>query len=127
MSFEIGENVEVIDNEDGMDGSYFAGKVIDRSLGRRRIKYDTLIADDGSCLEEVINIRRLCPPPPTVFARFHLGYMVDAWHNEGWWVGRVEGIRDGRKVEGYQEIECPGLFAVLMLFYVFPFSVIVSF
>ncbi|KAL4580578.1 hypothetical protein LXL04_016777 [Taraxacum kok-saghyz] len=88
MSFEIGESVEVIGNEDGMDGSYFKGKVIDRSPGRRTIRYDTLIADDGSPLEEVISIRRLRPPPPTVLARYHLGDMVDAWHNEGWWVGR---------------------------------------
>ncbi|KAL4572973.1 hypothetical protein LXL04_019762 [Taraxacum kok-saghyz] len=34
MSFEIGESVKVIGNEDGMDGTYFAGKVIDRSPGR---------------------------------------------------------------------------------------------
>ena len=63
MSFEIEESMEVISNEDGMDGSYFPGKVIDRSLGRRTIRYDTLITDDGSPLEEVISIRRLCPSP----------------------------------------------------------------
>ena len=68
MSFEIGDSVEVIGNEDGMEGSYFKGKVIDRSPGRRTIRYDTLIVDDGSPLEEVINIRRLRPPPPTVLA-----------------------------------------------------------
>ncbi|KAL4556847.1 hypothetical protein LXL04_035012 [Taraxacum kok-saghyz] len=64
MSFEIKESMEVISNEDGMDGPYFPGKVIDRSPGRRTIKYDTLITDDGSPLEEVISIRRLCPSPP---------------------------------------------------------------
>ncbi|KAL4561488.1 hypothetical protein LXL04_033654 [Taraxacum kok-saghyz] len=79
MYFEIGAIVEVIGNEDGMDGSYFKGKVIDRSPGRRTIR---LIADDGSSLDEVINIRRLRPRPPTVLARYHLGDMVDAWHNE---------------------------------------------
>ncbi|KAL4572932.1 hypothetical protein LXL04_019720 [Taraxacum kok-saghyz] len=78
MSFEIGESVEVIDNEDGMEGSYFKGHVIGRSPGRRSIRYDTLIADDGSPLEEVISVRRLRPTPPTVLARFHLGDMVDA-------------------------------------------------
>ncbi|KAL4571227.1 hypothetical protein LXL04_017980 [Taraxacum kok-saghyz] len=77
------ESVEVIGNEDGIDGSYFKGKVIDRSPGMRTIRYDTLIADDGSPLEEVISIRKLRPPPPTVLARYHLGDMVDAWHNEG--------------------------------------------
>ncbi|KAL4560870.1 hypothetical protein LXL04_033026 [Taraxacum kok-saghyz] len=68
MSSEIGESVEVIGNEDGMDGYYFAGKVIDHSLGRRTIRYGTLIGDDGSPLEEVISNSRLCPPPPTVLA-----------------------------------------------------------
>ncbi|KAL4581858.1 hypothetical protein LXL04_006392 [Taraxacum kok-saghyz] len=59
-------------------------QVIDRSPGRRTVRYQTLLADDGSPLEEVISVRRLRPPPPTVVARFHLGDMVDAWHNEGW-------------------------------------------
>ncbi|KAL4574388.1 hypothetical protein LXL04_021217 [Taraxacum kok-saghyz] len=45
MSFEIGESMEVIGNEDGMEGSYFKGKVIDRSPGRRTIRYDTLIVE----------------------------------------------------------------------------------
>ncbi|KAL4562199.1 hypothetical protein LXL04_034397 [Taraxacum kok-saghyz] len=61
MFFEIGESMEVIGNGDGIDGSYFRGNVIDRSPSRRTIRYDTLIGDDGSPLEEVINIRRFCP------------------------------------------------------------------
>ncbi|KAL4580766.1 hypothetical protein LXL04_016968 [Taraxacum kok-saghyz] len=112
MSCEIGETVEVIGIEDGMEGSYFRAQVIDRSPGRRTVRYQTLLADDGSPLEEVISVRRLRPPPPTVVARFHLGDMVDAWHNDGWWVGstiacssRVEGIGGRRKVEVSQEIE----------------------
>ncbi|KAL4587949.1 hypothetical protein LXL04_000826 [Taraxacum kok-saghyz] len=96
MSFEIGESVEVIGNEDGMEGSYFKGQVIDRSPGRRTIRYQSLLADDGSLLEKVISIRRLRPPPPIVLARFHLGDMVDAWHNEGWWVGMYV-RREGEK------------------------------
>ncbi|KAL4582328.1 hypothetical protein LXL04_006875 [Taraxacum kok-saghyz] len=106
MSFEIGETVEVIGNEDGMEGSYFRGQVIDRSPGRRTIRYQNLLADDGSHLEEVISVRRLRPPPPTVLARFHLGDMVDAWHNEGWWVGMYV-HREGQKYTVFFENEAP--------------------
>ncbi|KAL4561548.1 hypothetical protein LXL04_033715 [Taraxacum kok-saghyz] len=98
--------MEVIGNEDGMDGSYFKGKVIDRSPGRRTIRYETLIADDGSHLEEVISIRRVRSPPPTVLARYHLGDMVDAWHNEGWWVGRYV-RREGEIYTVFFENEAP--------------------
>ncbi|KAL4575389.1 hypothetical protein LXL04_022232 [Taraxacum kok-saghyz] len=106
MSFEIGETVEVIDNEDGMEGSYFRGQMIDRSPGSRTIRYQSLLADDGSPLEEVISVRRLRPPPPTVLARFHLGDMVDAWHNEGWWVGRYV-RREGQKYTVFFENNAP--------------------
>ncbi|KAL4555050.1 hypothetical protein LXL04_037661 [Taraxacum kok-saghyz] len=106
MSFEIGETVEVIDNEDGMEGSYFRGQVIDRSPGRRTIRYHTLLADDGSPLEEVISVRSLRPPPPTVLARFHLGDMVDVWHNDVWWVGRYV-RREGPKYTVFFENKAP--------------------
>ncbi|KAL4568823.1 hypothetical protein LXL04_024439 [Taraxacum kok-saghyz] len=99
------KSVEVIGNEDGMDRSYFTGKVSDRSRGRRTIMYDTLIADDGSPLEEVINIR-LRPPPPTVLARYHLGDMVEAWHNEDWWVGRYV-RKEGENYNVFFENEAP--------------------
>ncbi|KAL4580357.1 hypothetical protein LXL04_016548 [Taraxacum kok-saghyz] len=54
----------------------------------------------------VISVRRLRPPPPTVLARFHLGDMVDAWHNEGWWVGRYV-RREGQKYTVFFENEAP--------------------
>ncbi|KAL4556383.1 hypothetical protein LXL04_039034 [Taraxacum kok-saghyz] len=75
MSFEIGEWVEVIGNEDGIEGSC---RVIDHSPGRRTIRCDILIVDDGSPLEEVISIRRLRPTPPNVGARLSLGDVVEA-------------------------------------------------
>ncbi|KAL4564386.1 hypothetical protein LXL04_028450 [Taraxacum kok-saghyz] len=106
MSFEIGESVEVIGNEDGMEGSYFKGNVIDRSPGSRTIRYDTLIAHDGSPLEEVISIRRLRPHPPTMLAGYHVGDMVDTWHNEGWWVGRYV-RREGENYTVFFENEAP--------------------
>ncbi|KAL4578215.1 hypothetical protein LXL04_014335 [Taraxacum kok-saghyz] len=82
------EFMTVITPGDGLEGSYFAGVVIDRTPGMRKVKYDTLQDDDGNPLEELITIRRLRPPPPKVDARMHSGDLVDAWHNDGWWVGR---------------------------------------
>ncbi|KAL4556462.1 hypothetical protein LXL04_039115 [Taraxacum kok-saghyz] len=88
MDFEIGTSVEVIQTEEGLQGSYFAGLVIDRTPGMRKIKYATLQDDNGNPLEELISFRRMRPPPPKVNARLTIGDIVDAWHNDGWWVGR---------------------------------------
>ncbi|KAL4556461.1 hypothetical protein LXL04_039114 [Taraxacum kok-saghyz] len=64
MDFEIGTSVEVIQTEEGLQGSYFAGLVIDRTPGMRKIKYATLQDDNGNPLEELISFRRMRPPPP---------------------------------------------------------------
>ncbi|KAL4590960.1 hypothetical protein LXL04_003907 [Taraxacum kok-saghyz] len=63
MDFEIGTCVEVIQHEEGLQGSYFVGV-------------------------ELISYRRLHPPPTRFDARLTIGDVVDAWHNDGWWVGR---------------------------------------
>ncbi|KAL4591509.1 hypothetical protein LXL04_004477 [Taraxacum kok-saghyz] len=88
MAFEIGTSVEVIQNGEGLEGSYFASVVIDRYPGMRKIKYITLLDDEGNPLEELISLRRLRHPPPKVDERMSIGDLVDAWDNEGWWVGR---------------------------------------
>ncbi|KAL4584363.1 hypothetical protein LXL04_008963 [Taraxacum kok-saghyz] len=135
MSFEIGESVEVIDNEYGMEGSYFKGKVIDCSPGRRTIRYDTLIVDDGSPLEEAISVRDFDPLLPLSWHDI----ILETWHlqinmfpiqkhtfvfiksGRNWRkdesgsmsIDRVEGIKhnEGWWVGRYG----PGLFAALML------------
>ncbi|KAL4588983.1 hypothetical protein LXL04_001884 [Taraxacum kok-saghyz] len=76
MSFEIGESVEVIGNEDGMEEPYFKGK------------------------------ETSTPSSHCVNARYHLGDMVDAWHNEGWWVGRYV-RREGENYTVFFENEAP--------------------
>ncbi|KAL4579767.1 hypothetical protein LXL04_015932 [Taraxacum kok-saghyz] len=89
-----GTTVEVMQNEEGLQGSYFAGVVIDRTPGMRKIKYETLLDDEGKPLEELISMRRLRPRPPKVDARMSIGDLVDAWDNDGWWVGTYT-RRDG--------------------------------
>ncbi|KAL4590079.1 hypothetical protein LXL04_002998 [Taraxacum kok-saghyz] len=88
MAFEIGTSVEVMQTGEGLEGSYFAGVVIDRTPGMRKIRYKTLLDDQGKPLEELISMRRLRPPPPRVDERMSIGDLVDAFDNDGWWVGR---------------------------------------
>ena len=88
MSLEIGTRVEVIQKLEGLEGSYYAGVVIDRTPEMRKVRYETLQTDDGTLLEETISRThfRLCPPE--VNARSTIGDIVDSWHNDGWWTVR---------------------------------------
>ncbi|KAL4555049.1 hypothetical protein LXL04_037660 [Taraxacum kok-saghyz] len=61
-----------------------------------------LLNDDGTPLEESISMRSLRPCPSEVEARFMVGDIVDAWHNDGWWPGRYIG-RDGDNYKVYFE------------------------
>ncbi|KAL4564957.1 hypothetical protein LXL04_029035 [Taraxacum kok-saghyz] len=71
-----------------LESAYFAGVVIDRSPGMRKVRFETLLNDDGTPLEESVSMRRLRLCPPKVDARFTVGDIVDAWHNDGWWSAR---------------------------------------
>ncbi|KAL4590711.1 hypothetical protein LXL04_003652 [Taraxacum kok-saghyz] len=55
MSLEIGTRVEVIQKLEGLEGSYYAGVVIDRTPEMRKVRYETLQTDDGTLLEETIS------------------------------------------------------------------------
>ncbi|KAL4582870.1 hypothetical protein LXL04_007431 [Taraxacum kok-saghyz] len=74
--------------EPSLEGAYFAGVVIERTPGMRKVGFETLLNNDGTPLEESISMRHLRPCPPEVNTRFTVGDIVDACHNDGWWPGR---------------------------------------
>ncbi|PHT27489.1 hypothetical protein CQW23_32905 [Capsicum baccatum] len=74
------------------------------------VQYKTLVKDDLSGpLEEVVNLPELWPVPPEIRVNeFNLCDQVDAFDNDGWWIGMVT-VKIGRKYAVYFEnfgVEC---------------------
>lgn len=92
----MGSNVETISREDGFLGSYFEAKVLARvSKNKLKVEYLRLLCDDdeSKMLKEVVNVADVRPCPPTIqVSGFDVLDKVDAFDNDGWWVGRVTGM-----------------------------------
>ncbi|CAI0448442.1 unnamed protein product [Linum tenue] len=93
MKFTQGMQVEVLTDEDGLKGAWFAATIIEPSgEDKYLIEYKTLTNDDDTeFLKEDIracNIRP-CPPEIIVVDGFKVMDEVDAYYNEGWWVGVI--------------------------------------
>ncbi|CAI0551914.1 unnamed protein product [Linum tenue] len=93
MKFTQGMQVEVTTDDDGFKGAWFAATIIEPSgEDEYLIEYKTLTNDDDTeFLREDIracNIRP-CPPETIVVDGFKVMDEVDAYYNEGWWVGVI--------------------------------------
>lgn len=99
MALFRGYEVEVCSKQDGFVGSYYAATVIkghgDNSYA---VQYKNLVTEDESRpLIEVVGAEEVRPVPPKVSATgFALFEEVDAFDNDGWWVGKISG-RKGSK------------------------------
>ncbi|KAH0651182.1 hypothetical protein KY285_031296 [Solanum tuberosum] len=94
MGFSRGDLVEVGSKEDGFLGSYYEAIVVCQPLKKDYIvQYKTLLKDDQSGpLTEFVTHSELRPVPPVIpVSRFNLNDQVDAFGNDGWWVGRITG------------------------------------
>ncbi|KAL2341629.1 hypothetical protein Fmac_009569 [Flemingia macrophylla] len=100
-----GAKVEVRSDEEGYQGAWYTAIVVD-SLpnGKYLVEYLTLKTDDlTEQLKEEADASDIRPYPPDVkhVHRFALHEMVDAWYNEGWWVGQVSSVLLGLKYKVY--------------------------
>ncbi|XP_010279118.1 PREDICTED: DUF724 domain-containing protein 3-like [Nelumbo nucifera] len=95
MAFHRGDAVEICSTEEGFLGSYYAATVIS-PVGKSRVlvQYQTLLTSDESMpLREIIRAAEVRPTPPDVqVSDFSVFDEVDAFHNDGWWVGRITHI-----------------------------------
>lgn len=94
--FHKGMKVEVRSNKDGYRGSWYTGVILD-STGEEEylVEYKTLKTDDETgLLREEVGASLIRPDPPDVqrIYRFSRLELVDAWYNEGWWIGHVSQI-----------------------------------
>ena len=94
MAFSRGDKVEVCSKQEGFMGSYYAATVIKNYGNEYAVQYKNLVAEDDQSrpLIETVGGNELRPRPPKVLATgFHALDVVDAFDNDGWWVGKISG------------------------------------
>lgn len=98
MAYRVGDSVEVFSKEEGFEGSYYAAKVLSVEKKQVLVEYKTLLTDDESCwLREMVHFNRLRPRPSEIrVSEFHLNDEVDAYDNDGWWVGKITKIDESK-------------------------------
>ncbi|KAL6607892.1 hypothetical protein ACP70R_040955 [Stipagrostis hirtigluma subsp. patula] len=102
--FTQGVKVEVSSDDEGFRGAWFEATVL-KSVGSKfLVEYATLKAEDEtSPLTEPVEARHIRPSPPhiPVVNGFKLLDEVDAFCNDGWWVGVVSKIISDQKYMVY--------------------------
>ncbi|KAI5661857.1 hypothetical protein M9H77_21180 [Catharanthus roseus] len=94
MKYRRGNRVEVASKEEGFVGSYFGATIVTKLNGDEYIvTYHNLLKDDLSGpLREVVSVNEIRPEPPEIeVTSFNLGDEIDAFDNDGWWVGKISG------------------------------------
>lgn len=92
IEFCRGQNVEVSVKEDGFVGSYYEARVVSHlENGLYVVQYKNLLEDDESQpLTETVYSKELRPLPPSIpISGFSTNQKVDAFDNDGWWVGVI--------------------------------------
>ncbi|KAH7521393.1 hypothetical protein FEM48_Zijuj07G0028300 [Ziziphus jujuba var. spinosa] len=106
MAFGIGEEVEVCSREDGFLGSYYAATVVAHleNMNMYIVQYKELLKNDesGPLIERVLKNEVRPVPPEMVGTGFSYLDKVDAYDNDGWWVGKITG-KEGSNYNVYFE------------------------
>ena len=96
--FQKDDEVEVTSDEEGFRGSWFSAVVVEY-IGNDKylVEYLTLKTEDGMPLREEAKADHIrpCPPELSCVASFGLREVVDAWYNDGWWVGVISRVLTG--------------------------------
>ncbi|OMO66256.1 hypothetical protein CCACVL1_21245 [Corchorus capsularis] len=104
MAFEVGDKVEVCSKVEGFVGSYYEARVVSKlNDGGYKVRYKNLVEeeDHSRLLVEKVSADEVRPMPPriggkgTQFSYFEKE-KVDAFDNDGWWVGNVTGKDDSK-------------------------------
>ncbi|XP_047951887.1 protein AGENET DOMAIN (AGD)-CONTAINING P1-like [Salvia hispanica] len=103
--FREGMMVEVRSDEEGYHGSWFTAEIVcSLASGEFLVEYQTLKTDDESALlreEALASYIRPCAPEIMRIDCYMLLEEVDAWYNDGWWVGLVSKVLDDRRYGVY--------------------------
>lgn len=103
-----GDAVEVSSDDDGFRDAWFEAKVARYmpKLHRYTVVYETIMddADESRPLRETVDGRFVRPRPPFRHAsggHFALHQLVDAFYNDGWWVGVVSRVAEKGRQRRY--------------------------
>ncbi|KAK6919717.1 Agenet-like domain [Dillenia turbinata] len=92
--FRKGDLVEVCSKEEGFVGSYYAAVVV-AEVGNNSyiVEYKTLVTDDETQpLREIVSACEVRPNPPEIEVKgYSILEKVDAYDNDGWWLGQITG------------------------------------
>jgi len=114
MEFREGDVVEVSSDDEGFCGAWYTATIIGSNGEAFLVEYQNLRTDDDrELLKETVDslqIRHI-PPNTPVVDNFKLLEEVDAFHNDGWWVGVISKVLEGPRYMVYfkpwnEEIEC---------------------
>ncbi|CAK8572550.1 unnamed protein product [Lathyrus sativus] len=97
FKFEPGTLVEVCSKEDGFQGAWFCATLIEPKAGLKFVvEYESFVDDDDNykLLREEINMHQIRPRPPKTDDGYQFQFLdeVDAYYNDGWWVGVVSNV-----------------------------------
>ncbi|KAL3626634.1 hypothetical protein CASFOL_030183 [Castilleja foliolosa] len=103
--FRDGSLVEVKSDEEGYQGSWYTAIIVcSLCSDKYLVEYQTLQTENESELlkeKAFASYIRPCPPELMRVDRFRMLEEVDAWYNDGWWVGLVSKVLDGFKYAVY--------------------------
>ncbi|XVF08078.1 hypothetical protein REPUB_Repub06bG0195000 [Reevesia pubescens] len=97
--FYRGDKVEVCSKEEGFIGSYYEATVVSPLIGNTlyKVEYKNLVDEEDQTrpLIEVVSADEVRPMPPRTVGEttkiFYYLERVDAFDNDGWWVGNITG------------------------------------
>ncbi|KAE9611909.1 putative Agenet-like domain-containing protein [Lupinus albus] len=103
--FRVGTPVEVSSDEEGFQGAWFSATVVQViRKGKFLVEYQSLLADDDSqLLREEVDTHHIRPHPQQTVVNGHFSLLeeVDAFHNDGWWIGMVSKVLDNARYVVY--------------------------
>jgi hypothetical protein len=100
MKLNNGDLVEVSSDEEGFRGAWFCARLIKKQGAGFIVEYRDLVSDEDETkqLREKVDYRHIRPSPPEQSKdQFNLYEEVDAYENDGWWVGVVTKVLDNHQ------------------------------
>ncbi|XP_038711192.1 protein AGENET DOMAIN (AGD)-CONTAINING P1 [Tripterygium wilfordii] len=96
MAFYRGDKVEVCSKEEGFVGSFYEAKILRKEdINSYSVQYRNLVTEEDSSIQliEKVSAGEVRPKPPRapMPTKLCLHDVVDAFDNDGWWVGRITG------------------------------------
>lgn len=104
IEFKKGDIVEVSSDDEGFSGAWYTATVTESNGKNFLVEYKNLRTDDeAELLTETVDslhIRPIPPCTPVVF-KYKLLEEVDAFYNDGWWVGMISKVLTGPRYMVY--------------------------